>query len=1019
MFDSMPSSNSAFHTVRKRGVRWAFFLLAVLAVPAFQHGEALAQRQADRAEVAFARALQLYQEHLYDLAVPAFAAFRETYPTHLNAAEALYYQAQATLALGREEDAVRLFTRFNESYPAHPLSFEARLALGKYFYERHSYEQALETLKLVLAEDPPADLAAKALYWMGESSANLKRYDQAISYFQSAADRYPATRTAPVALYAIAYTEVRQQHYDAAATAFELLGARYPNSPYAQNIGLALAEVYYELNDYARCAEEIRKRLPNLQGEAQERALFLLAESSNQLRDSDNAILYYRQLTEEFPEGPYHRRARFGLAWNYYYQQAYQWAAAQFDLVREGQSDNLAAEATYYAAVNRKLAEEPRRAIELYAEVIERWPNVPLAHRALYELGMTYYERHMWQQANDAFTQLIRDYPEADNLGDALFQQGNTFIALGNFDQALESFDRATALDAAPASLKEEVIFQKAWLLYRSGEYARAAPAFMSLLEANPRAAKADEALFWAAESHFQTGALDQSVQLFREYLHQYPDGLHIEAAHYALGWTYFKQSRYVEAIQEFETFLSAYQDPTESVPYRTDARLRLADSYYALKRYPEAIRIYTRVAEEGEDYALYQIGQAYSNAGDAFEAITTFRRLLVDYPGSDWREESQYSLGYLYFLNQDYERAIQEYQSLIDEYPRDPLAAKAQYGIGDAYFNAGQLENAVQAYERVLTRYPNSPFAADAASGIQYALIAMDDEARAAEIIGTFAEQHPDSPVVDELRFRQAEAKFQSGRTDEALTDFQQFVRTSSSTTYLPEAYYYMGTIYADRGQLREAESYLRTLVDTYPRSPRRAEAARRLGQVLLRRGDDEDALAVYKVMEEIDPHNVRQVAQARYGQSMALINLGRAAEAERLLNEAVQADPEATEAYPALLGLARIYASDDRSDKALDLYRRLAGESRDETGAEALVHLGELLLARGEPQQAIEELGRLPVLFVGYTEWLAQGYLVQAQAFKQLGQKGEAVRLYDLIIERYPDTPYADVARREKEAL
>lgn len=1009
---------SFFHDAGRAGlpgIRLAALLILFLPLA----GECIAQRTPASPEVLFTDALHLYEQRLYERAAPAFRHFREAYPDHINRPEALYYEAQSMLALGHEETAVGLFEEFSNTYPEHPLSFEARLALGTYFFEKKDYPRALETLERVLADAPLPELSAKALYWMGESAAQLERYEDAIGYFNRAAEAYPATRTAPVALYAVAYTEVRRGRYDAAADAFERLGDRYPNSPYARNLGLALAEVYYELDDYARTADEIKRRLPNLEGEALERGLFLLAEASNQLRRSDDAILYYRRLTEEHPGSPYERRALFGLAWNYYTQQAYQWAAAQFDRVREGHDDALATEATYYAGVNHKLAEEPRRAIDLYAEVVTRWPNAPLAPRALYEMGMTYYELHMWQQANDAFSRLVTDYPDAENLGEALYQQGITSVALGNFDASLRSFDRAIALDAAPRELKDEIVFQKAWLLYRNGAYAEAATAFMGLLETNPHAAKADEALFWAAESFFQTGDLDRSIQLFREYLHQYPDGAHPDAAHYALGWAFFKQSRYADAAKEFETFLDAYRDAEGSVPYRTDARLRLADAYFALKRYPEAIRIYSRVAEDGEDYALYQIGQALMNTGEAFDAITTFRQLLVDYPQSDWREEAQYSLGYLYFQNEEYERAIQEYQTLIDEFPRDPLAAKAQYGIGDAYFNAGQLEASVSAYEAVLNRYPESPFAADAASGIQYALIAMDDAARAEEIINSFAETHPDSPVVDELRFRQAEARFQSGDTDAALRDLQLFVRTARHPEFLPEAYFYLGTIYADRGQVSEASSYLRTLLDQFPASPRRAEAAWRLGDLLLEQDRSADALEVFRTMERVNPSDTRLVARARYGQSRALLALGRASEAETLLKEAMAAAPDSPEAHPALLGLARIYAGDGRTGEALTMLRRLVDQSRDESGAEALVRLGELLLAQGDASGAVDALSRLPVLFAGYSEWVARGYLVQARAYLALNQKGEAARVYDLVIDQFRDTPYAQTATREKAAL
>lgn len=982
---------------------------------------ARAQREPVLPETVFAEGFKLYADHLYEQSIEVFDTFRKRYPDHVSAPEALYYQAEAALTLGREDEAIRLFSRFQELYPVHPLAFQARLALGKYFYEAGDYEQALRVLSEVLASDPLPDLAAKALYWMGESATHLGRLDDAVGYYQRAADEYRETSTAPIALYAIAVAEVRRERYDAAANAFELLAARYPNSPYAQNIGLALAEVYYELGDYPRAVTEIRRRLPNLSGEAKERATFLLAESYNQLRDYDDAIIYYRRFSEGNPDSPYFRRALYGLAWNYHFESAYQWAADEFDRVRAGFDDDLAAEATYYAAVNRKLSADPEAALRLFKETADRWPQHALADHALYELGLTDYELHRWKEANETFGRLIRSYPESELLGEAYYQRGNTFIALGRFNEALESFDRAVALDAAPESLKEEVVFQKAWLLYRSRNFAEAAPAFMTLYQENPRGPKAGEALFWAAESFYQSGALDRSVRLFQKYLKDYPAARHVEAAHYALGWVYFKKGDFSLAITEFKWFLDHYRESGETVPYRTDARLRLADSYYALKRYPEAIRIYSIVAAEGEDYALYQTAQAYSNAGDAFEAITKFRELLVEYPQSEYREEAQYSLGYLYFLNQDYDRAIEEYQSLIEDYPRDPLAAKAQYGIGDALFNAGRLEEAVEAYQNVLTRYPESPFIADAAAGIQYALLALDDEARAAEIIDAFIAEHPDSPIVDELRFRQAEAKFQGGQEEEALGGFLAFIRTARSETLLPEAYFYVGSIYADRGQIREAQNYLRRLIEQYPDSPRRADAARRLGELYASENRNEDALRTFRLLESIANRTKDGLllAQARYGQSIALMNLGRHREAEDLLQEAIAAAPDSPQVIPARLGLARLYESDGKTAEALRLYREIAGKSRDETGAEALVRLGELLLENGDAEKAIEELGRLPVLFPNYVDRVARGYLTQARAFRQLGRTGEALRLYELLTTRYAGTDAAEIAAREKTEL
>ena len=1010
----MTESTYCMPLLLRRAALW----MPVLLLTALMAAPSSAQRVPERPEQVFADAYKLYADEFYEQAIARFDAFGKAYPEHVNAAEALYYKAEASLAVGHVEQAVTLFTQFRRRYPAHPLAYQASLALGQYFFESQDYTRDIETLAAVLADEPPDEIGARALYWMGESSRHLGRVDQALRYYQQAADNYRFTETAPIALYAVALTHVEQERYDEAAEAFELLGTRYPSSPYARNIGLALAEIYYELNDYERVVDEIRRRMPALDPAAKDRATFLTAEAYNQLRDSENAILYYRRITEGDTLNAYYRRALYGLGWNYHHEGAYEWAADHFEQVQDGYDDDLAMQAVYYEAANRFLANQDDRAMALFQALADEWPRSNLADQALYEKGMIEYELRMWQTAYDTFSRLLDSYRNSSLTGEALRQRGYTAIALNDFDAAYEDFDRAVALDAAPQQLKDDVTFQKAWLLYRSDNFAAAAPAFHNLYQRNPSASKAGESLVWAAESYYQLDQYDRATGLFRLYLRDYDDGPHVNAAHYALGWTYFKQRRYNEAIREFEIFVSRHREDA-GVPYLTDARLRLADSYYALKRYNDAIRYYQRAADAGEDYALYQIGQAFNNAGETYDAISAFRDLLDEQPDSEWREEARYTLGYLYFQNQNYDQAVKEYQTLIRQYPNDPLTAKAQYGIGDALFNDDRLEEAVQAYMRVLERYPNSPFVGDAAAGMQYALIGLDDEERADQLIDDFAIRYPNSPVVPELRFRQAEVKYQSGRTGEALADFRLFVRSYSNTPLLPDAYYYLGVIYNEQGRSADAEAALSRVVTSYPQSTRSADAGRLLGRLLLDQERHQEALDIYRRVERSASDDAFLAAEARYGQGLALLGLGQTAQAETMLREAVDAAPNSSETTPAILGLARVYQQQGRTNDALQYYRRAVSLSRDEAGAEALYHLGSLLLQEGQARDAIEELSRMPVLYAGFPDWMARSFLLQARAFRSLGQTGDASRLYDRVIQEYSGTPYADEAEREKASL
>lgn len=971
-------------------------------------------QEADRqAENRFEEALTEFGNNLFAISSEHFASFRSDYPTHVRVPESMYYEAESYLALGRDDDAIRLLTRFDEQYPQHPFSFGTRLALGKYFFEAGEFQRAIETLESVLLRSPTMEQSALALYWMGESAHQLGRSDEAIRYFERVVAEFPTTDTAPRAAYAIAYNQIQLKRYDEAAASFERLSSKFPGTEFANKIGLALGEVYYEIDDFSRASTELQKQMPNLSGDAKDRAVFLLAESFNQLRDSENAILNYRYFTENNPENLYYVRALYGLAWNYYYEGAFQWAADNFRLVYDADHPTLSAESAYYEGIALRRAENPFAAIGALQNYVDQFPEHHLADHGLLELGVVQYEQRLWQDANETFRRLVDDYPDSEVLGEGLNHLGNTAISLGDFDEAFDAFDRAIALDAAPEGLLAEVKFQKAWLLYRNRNYTESAPQFMKLFNDGKAGSKTSEALFWAAESYFQLESFDRAEGLFNRYQREYPNGSQKEAVQYALGWTYFKQGNYNSAIPAFEKFLAAYKNETGTVPYRSDAQLRLADSYFALKRYAEAVRVYSRMAADGDDYALYQIGHAYSNSGDAFEAISTFRQLIEDYPTSEWREETQYSLGYLYFLNQEYEQAILEYQTLILTFPNHALAAKSQYGIGDAYFNAGKIDEAVKAYQVVLTKYPASPFVADAAAGIQFALMAAGQDDRADSIVDSLATELQGTPAADQLRYRQAEAKYQSGRARDALSDFESFIASAQNEVLLANAHFYSGEILRSLNNIERAESHYRSVITNYPNAAVYTDAANALGHLLLKQKRPTDAERVFASMESKSASTPDKLAQARYGRSMALLAQGKAAEAEQVLNSYLGNTQMNETNQPLFLGLAKVSLSKKDYGRSDTLFEALATASRTEIGAESLYTLGATQLERKQYDKGIETLGRMQALFAGYPEWLSKSYLQQGLAFEALGNPGQAVRIYDIVVSLYPDLPESKTAK------
>ncbi|PEN15172.1 hypothetical protein CRI94_02495 [Longibacter salinarum] len=997
-------------------------LALVLLVAALPERTA-AQPATTKPEAEFASAVQLFEQRLYRKSSAAFARFRDEHPEHPSVPQAIYLQARSALALDREDDAIRLFDTLQSEYPSHPRAEEAQISLGQYFIDAGETSRGRRIMEQIAQDDPDSPNAPRAIYLLGAAEREDSNLEAAVRYFERVLRDHPDSKVAPAAAYDLASTQVRLEQYEAAASSFERLAQRYPDSPYAQNLGTAVAEVYYELGQYDRVIEELHPQLESLPPDEQPRALFFLAEAYNQRGDTENAIVYYRRIIDNGQSSPYLRPAYYGLAWNYLRAGNPQQAAESFAQVRAvataGESrDDLSMKAMYYEGVARTRTNAPARAQQLFRSVVDQWPQGRLASAAEYELGILQYRQDQYDAAAASFRSVVRRAPEEPLLGDAYYMLGNAYTAQQDLDRALDAYNQAVRRDAAPDSLRREVQFQKAWTLYENERYDEAGTAFLALAR-DGSSQRSRDALFWGGDCLYQQGDYSGAQARFQQYLQQYPNGRHAAAASYALGWTHFRQRDYGPAASAFRQFLDSYSEPDGEIPYRQDARLRLADSYYAMKRYDDAIAEYRRVDGQGVDYALYQTGEALSRADRNDEAIRSLQRLVREYPNSPWRGEAQFRIGFIHFQNQDYAAAREAYRTLIQRNPNERLAARAQYGIGDTYYNAGEMEQAVDAYLQVLQSHPDSEYAPEAASSLQYALLATGDASRADQIIDQFERENPGSPMVDELRFRRAEATYQSGGVDRALQLFQRFIRTSNNDALLPEAYFYVGEIYADRDQQSEARTYLQQLVDNYPSSNRRPEAALRLGDLSLEQGNAQAALEAYTVVAEDENVNPELRAQAVYGQSVALQDLGRRNEAEQLLQRLIDSNRGGPLLASARLGLARLYASDGRTAQAEDLYRQVAESSDSETGAEALVRLGMLLRNQGQPRQAIRELDRVSSLFAGYPEWVARSMLQQARAYQQLGESGEASRIYDQVISEYGGTPFAEDARSEKEQL
>lgn len=987
--------------------RAAALLLLVMACPARVAAQTPAP--APPPNDTYLDGFRFYQEGLFDQAARSFESFLDGTTEEPLRESAWYFLARSRAAVD-SANVIRYYDEYIARYAYNRRSAELLIEAAHLYGRNGEHLMAAEHFERALTIPIPDALGAEVAWWRAEAYVALRDNDAARQAFLDLQTRYPQSPWAPKALYSRARLYLREARFAETTEAFELLRQRYPFDPMTRRVGTALGESYFQQARYRDAITALRGALPTLDDAfAANKAVYLIAESHNALNELDDAATWYLRLANQTKGTDEERNAHYGLGWVYHKQQIYHWSAQSFG--RIGGDDELARKALYYKAVNEKLAGRYDLALASFAEFGNRFKSGPWVETAYTEWAVATFEVGDNTSTIRTLLELIRSGIRLENPGQVYTLLGEAYFANNEFGRSLDAFGLAEQLGEVDPFIPWQARFQRAWVLFQNQAYRDAQRLFTEVYEHDKIGTLAAESLFWSADAWFMLGEYDLAAAGFRKFLQEFPRHELAGAARYSLGWSFFSKGDYEGAIQPLRQFLDAYQPPPIALfPYDIDTQLRIGDAYYALKQYRDAIRFYelASATDRGGDYALYQIANSYYRSEQTYEAVQTFRRLLRMYPQSRLREQAMYNIGYLYFLAGNYAQAIEEFETLTRQYRGTNWAARAQYNIGDAYYNAGEHARAIQAYQRVLDLYPNSTFIIEAVNGIQYAMLAAGQADRSSQVLEAFIEKNPQANTADRLRFRQAETILRTGDYTAAIEAFRQYIRTTTSPTYVPEAWYNIADAYRQLRQPDAAITAYETLVREHPRSSRAESALLNLGTLQLENDRAEQAAGYF---QELLQRTRRLRNEANIGLGQAYLALDRFPEAEQAFRAVLGASATNDQAR---LGLANVMMRTNRGAEAENLYRAVAQGNTLEAGAEAQYRIGLVLQQRRDYQAAVDAYAKVTVLYQAYERWVAPAMVRSAECLQALGNTAESRRMLQTVIDRYPGTSAAEEARR-----
>jgi outer membrane protein assembly factor BamD len=198
----------------------------------------------------------------------------------------------------------------------------------------------------------------------------------------------------------------------------------------------------------------------------------------------------------------------------------------------------------------------------------------------------------------------------------------------------------------------------------------------------------------------------------------------------------------YNDAIERFQAIIDNY--PYSE--YAVEAELKIADSYYADKRYEEALSYYRDFADlhpqhEKVPYTLLQSARSYNEQVESVnrdqtatrESLHYLEQLIRRYPytpeakqGEDILRELRTRLsanmmqtGDFYLVRREYQAAAERYRTVLNEYPGLGLDAEGLYKLGVCYENMRRDDEALRLYHVILENFRDTDIARSAAERI------------------------------------------------------------------------------------------------------------------------------------------------------------------------------------------------------------------------------------------------------------------------------------------------------------
>jgi TolA-binding protein len=760
-----------------------------------------------------------------------------------------------------------------------------------------------------------------------------------------------------------------------------------------------IGECYYNLHQYEKAIsvfERIMQTYPK--SYLCPEAIYSIGMCWLALGDVKQARKYLVDKIDAFPGYTEEKRVLCGRGILLFVEGKYEDALVFLDKVKTK-------EGMYYRGRCYAKLGDPLRAIEIYKELIEKFPKTKVAEYSAYAMGDALFENKDYPGALEKYEDFLAKYPWTELKPYARYKLGCCHLHQKEYEKAIQYF--LYTVKAEDPWLAAHSWYQLGVARMRLNRINQAVNAYNKVKTDYPDMRVAALAHIRHGQSYIKRGDTVGAQIAFKQVVTVYPTGNFAGLGDHLTGISFFIQGRYTEAIEHFQrvverfpaselllpsyvlqlfcylqmgrfeegasvgtSFIKIMRTFDQKEPWIGRGKLYLGELYYYLDRYPKAIDFYDECIRDfllpeikapaviGKGWCLVEQGrneEAHELLKDAYE-----RWGIID---TSWGVSSLYGRGIASFNKGDFEDAYVTFlQGVWKLYPECEVAGNALYHGGKAIAAIGKYGSSIEFWERLLDEYPTCMRAPDAAFdlGRLYFLGHKWDEAL--WCYETILEDYPKHQLAKEALFQIGATYFQLKEYENAIRTFKKFRSLYPEDSLAKEAKNQIALCLYLWGQ-EDPEAW-RELTDKYPEAELAAEA--------------QWAIAGTKYNEAIETEDPEIFKEAIRELQKLIVNF-----------------PESDRKEEAQYYLILAYGQLKNNEKKIEECRRfLKYFPKAQKVPNVLFQLGATYFNMGRYVDALEPFERILKEFKDFEKYDQAGYWLGV-AYRNLGEKEKSEKL------------------------